>query len=558
MQTNKIFSLPLNPKLTLEQFEDFVRFVDEHKHLINDIYFTSRIAPFDQDAMGEVFVINDDKLIAIEAALHIQRVTGVTASATFNNIYVPPTQQNLDLWIEKFKPLYDAGIRSVTLPHTHWIATGCIQQAYPDLYIKNTILREVTKPAEIVALAEAGFHYVNLDRDIMRDHDAILAVKKAKEWLASKDIDIKVSLLANEGCLGNCPMMVEHFHFNCARTGDTPQYFNDPISRVSCPKWDNQDPSVHLKAANLPPWRGDWAEMLDNGIDVFKLHGRESVSRLYESMDIIRRWNQDAPYLFDTFEEYIKDNNLKEKPIDAWRMKIKTCKFECWNCNYCDKIYMKKSDNQINPLVSFVAECIDKSGTPQMSIDVPGLTSPRVQEFIRLLMCGAEVYAEVGSFVGATASAALAANPRMVICVDNWKTPIATQKDHVALPENNKALFIENIEKYKQSTIIKMFNTDMLSVAVKDFKTNVDVFFYDGPHDFDNTSKAVQHYSKRFGDQVVVIFDDANWEGVVSGAQDGLSKINFDVIYERKLLNDIEDEKMWWNGLYVVVLERRR
>ena len=47
-------------------------------------------------------------------------------------------------------------------------------------------------------------------------------------------------------------MMVEHFEFNNSREGYAPQYFNDPISRVSCPKWDVDDPSVHLKTANIP------------------------------------------------------------------------------------------------------------------------------------------------------------------------------------------------------------------------------------------------------------------------------------------------------------------
>ena len=95
----KIFSIPLNPKLTPEQYQEFVEFVVEYKHLIYDIYFTSRIAPFAQDAMGDVFVAQDDYKYAIDVALQIQSYTGVPVSATFNNIQVAPTQQNLD----KFK-----------------------------------------------------------------------------------------------------------------------------------------------------------------------------------------------------------------------------------------------------------------------------------------------------------------------------------------------------------------------------------------------------------------------------------------------------------------------
>ena len=54
MSMKKIFSVPLNPKLTPEQYQEFIQFAVEHKHLIYDIYFTSRIAPFSQDAMGDI------------------------------------------------------------------------------------------------------------------------------------------------------------------------------------------------------------------------------------------------------------------------------------------------------------------------------------------------------------------------------------------------------------------------------------------------------------------------------------------------------------------------
>ena len=43
---------------------------------------------------------------------------------------------------------------------------GVVQKAYPELRVKNTILRNVQRANEVVKLAEAGFYYVNLDRDL--------------------------------------------------------------------------------------------------------------------------------------------------------------------------------------------------------------------------------------------------------------------------------------------------------------------------------------------------------------------------------------------------------
>ncbi len=76
-----------------------------------------------------------------------------------------------------------------------------------------------------------GFNYINLDRDLMRDHDQLLRIKKAKEYCAEIGKPVKISLLANEWCWGGCPIMPEHYHYNMERGEDDPQYFNDSISR---------------------------------------------------------------------------------------------------------------------------------------------------------------------------------------------------------------------------------------------------------------------------------------------------------------------------------------
>ena len=121
------FSIPLNQKLSEQQFNEFYEFCKEYKGWIYDIYFTSRMPPFTQDAMGDIIILREDQYFAIETALHIQNTLGIRVSATFNNIKVDPTQKNLDLFIKNFKGLYDAGVRSATIPHTHWVATGQIQ-----------------------------------------------------------------------------------------------------------------------------------------------------------------------------------------------------------------------------------------------------------------------------------------------------------------------------------------------------------------------------------------------------------------------------------------------
>ena len=408
----KIFSIPLNPKLSEKQFYSFLSFCKEYKDYIYDVYFTCRIPPFLQDAMGDVFIQTEDNIQAIQAAVYFQEQTGIPVSATFNNTVVRPDQKNLDLWIKAFSSIYSAGVRSCTLPHTHWMMTGQVKSHFPDLFVKNTILRAVKEPREVAALAEAGFDYVNLDRVLMRDHDRLREIKRVKE-----KYNIKLSLLANEGCLGGCPVMDEHFQFNNTRF-EGPQYFNDPMSRVSCTKWDYDNKAIALKTGNFPPWREDWLEFLDLGIDVFKMHGRESHTRLNETLHIIKRFANNEEILFDDFNSYIQETKLEEKPIDGWRKKIKTCKFDCWDCNYCDKVWEAKG-NSNNKKVEAVAAAIVNAVNKPAPDATEGLTSDRIKSLLNEFGKISTSYLEIGVLNGGTFCSAIKDNELVCYAIDH-------------------------------------------------------------------------------------------------------------------------------------------
>lgn len=547
-----MFSVPLNPKLNKEELGEFLEFLDTHREYIYDFYFTCRMPPFVQDAMGDVFQGGiDDYIYLIELALHIQNEYGITASAVFNNTEVRPSQENLDLFIDNFRQLYAAGIRSVTIPHTHWVATGQIQAEFPDLFIKNTILRNVSEPREIEQLAKAGFNYINLDRDLMRDHDRLLKFKKAKEKYG-----VKLSLLANEGCMGGCIMMDEHYQFNNTRT-DGPQYFNDAISRVSCHKWESEDQALALKTANFPPWKEDWDEFLnDLGIDVIKMHGRESVSRLKETMSIIRRYAAGEEILFDGFNDFIEETNLVDKPVNIWRNKIKNCNFDCWDCGYCDKIMKAKYGDKRIPKAMMVSNALVESTLDLPNIEIPGLTSPRVQALLNTLAKSSSVYLELGTYLGATTAAALSGNRLKAYLVDLWEEDLQPAEAELGLPDNSKAEFLENIDLYVGKNDIEVIQGDFFKIDTSNIK-NVDLMFYDGPHDVESTKNIVLKYVDSLADTAVLVFDDANWNDVIIGADTGIAEAGLVKLYSKKLLNNIEDKSMWWNGLYIVVVKKK-
>ena len=127
-----VFSLPINPKIDSRFAEEiFIPWLKKHKEYIVDLYFTCRMPPFNQDAMGDVFQGDPVQLFYNAYAIH--KETGIPLSATFNNIYVRPDLENLDLFRKNFRQLYELGVKTVTIPHTSWVATGILQKEFPCL-----------------------------------------------------------------------------------------------------------------------------------------------------------------------------------------------------------------------------------------------------------------------------------------------------------------------------------------------------------------------------------------------------------------------------------------
>ena len=568
MSQKELFSLPINPKISPEDTENkIIPVLKKHRHLIYDLYFTTRMPPFMQDAMGDVFRTVNDAQGAVKNAFYISQETGIPLSATFNNIWVRPDQKNLETFISNFKFLYDNGVRIATIPHTSWVMTGQIQKEYPELKIKNTILREVSKPNEIVSLASAGFYYINLDRDVMRDRELLDRLKEVKQYCSEKGNPVMLSLLANEHCWGGCPIMPEHYQYNSTRKDNDPQYFNSDISRVSCSRWDEYDAAHSLKEANLPPWREDWEEFLDV-IDVFKLHGREDAMRFKESLDLITRWDEGKDILYPEFDTYLTDVKIKDAPINIWRNKIKSCKFDCWDCNYCESVVesvLKKEKRTMNPYVDRVIRAIDAATDNNSKFnpegyDVLGLSSDKVRHLLNNL-CSERgtVYVDVGCYMGSTLFAALYKNSAVkAYAIDDYSDGVIKPKkkdlDKKFDVKNPIDAMVNNADKWMNLDCSVGFVVKPVLQWLPNKEHRPDVIFYDGEVG-DNMNANLEHLHEQAKDNYILIIDDANFNGVVDNAKK--FQEDKEVVFEKTIRTEIaEDDKSWWNGLHILVITK--
>ena len=81
-----IFSIPLNPKLSPEAFGKFYSIVEKYKDYIYDIYFTSRMPPFVQDAMGDVFDKNQADDIIENLKIEIDQISDLICARALKEI----------------------------------------------------------------------------------------------------------------------------------------------------------------------------------------------------------------------------------------------------------------------------------------------------------------------------------------------------------------------------------------------------------------------------------------------------------------------------------------
>jgi hypothetical protein len=334
----KIFSLPLYTGMSDGMFDDiFIPFLKKYKDYIYDVYFTCNIPPFDNDAMGGGQVkgklsSREETIRVFKKMMQIQDELGIKVSATFNNISIESTLDNLEIFVKNLKPFYARGLRSMTIPHYHWMLTPDLKQNFPEMTIKNTILRRVSRPQEYVDYAEANFDVINIDRYNLRDRDNLKKLKKVYDRYKKPMV-----ILVNEWCKGLCPAMDEHYDINNS-VKVTGSYFEQALGCYTCASWGKTIPHYFLQNANMPMHRDDFDEILEY-VQILKLHGRGEEQLFKESVDIIKRYANDDEIIINQTYQRLMDAHVDPDKLKSWRAFTKNCKFECWDCKICEETY---------------------------------------------------------------------------------------------------------------------------------------------------------------------------------------------------------------------------
>ena len=219
----------------------------------------------------------------VDWLFQLQEETGIQISLTFNTIEVPHEvafDRNITMqFVEWIGSYYDRGMRSCTISSEHIMRTGMLQERCPDMRWKSTVNQIVADAQQFIDYAYLGYNTINLDRSLNRNLKELKRIKRAQDYLNSKNPTKKLLtvLLVAEACIYHCPFKKEH-----DSVGEVigTQYFRGPAD-LSCNGWralegfaDTPRSGVNI-IANDNTTLEEFAEL----VDVFKFSGRLSTAK---------------------------------------------------------------------------------------------------------------------------------------------------------------------------------------------------------------------------------------------------------------------------------------
>lgn len=217
----------------------------------------------------------------IDWLFKLQEETGVEISLTFNTIEVPHEvafdHTILGQFVEWIGSYYDRGLRSCTMSSEHIMRTGLLQKRCPDMRWKSTVNQIVADAQQFIDMAYLGYNTINLDRSLNRNIKELKRIKRAQDYLNSKNPKKKLLtvLLVAEACIYHCPFKKEH---DSVGEVISVQYFKGPAN-LTCNGWrglpkfaETPRSGVNVVASTSSVFK-EFADL----VDVFKFSGRLTI-----------------------------------------------------------------------------------------------------------------------------------------------------------------------------------------------------------------------------------------------------------------------------------------
>ena len=182
---------------------------------------------------------------------------------------------------------------------------------------------------------------------------------------------------------------------------------------------------------------------------------------------------------------------------------------------------------------------------PESITAIKSFSGQKVRHFLNAVCSASDtVFLEIGTWNGGTMAAAAFGNPGSFTTVDNFK-------DFGGAAGGTR-------EKFREIGVnVRLIEADCWEVPMADLPRGVNVFFFDGPHDYESHRQALYHFDERLAPLFVHIVDDWEDKTVRDATFAGIEDADLRTLAYLWLgFGEHEARGGWWNGLGVFVLNK--
>ena len=163
-------------------------------------------------------------------------------------------------------------------------------------------------------------------------------------------------------------------------------------------------------------------------------------------------------------------------------------------------------------------------------------------------------YLEIGTWKGSSFISAMYKNTNTLgISVDNW-TEFGNPREE----------FHANVRRFlSPGQPLMLYDKDCWTLTKNHIPKSIDIFMFDGAHNYEEQKKAITYYCQYFSKYVIIMIDDwiCDWVDVKRGTMDGFRESNLKILYQHEIgLVNAPTHSMggdtFWNGCGIFVCER--
>lgn len=212
--------------------------------------------------------------------------------------------------------------------------------------------------------------------------------------------------------------------------------------------------------------------------------------------------------------------------------------------------------SKLEQLKQIIDTALQGAGKSKLTEDcigsVGGFISPNTRHLMNNLGSISTHYWENGSHCGSSLISTVYGN-------DNLKS--ATGVDTFELFDerhNAKNDFFHHCERWIPGQY-RLLEQDYFSVTEKDLIAPIDLYLFDGAHDYESQRKGITYYAPLLAKQAIIVVDDGVWPEVNAGTMKGLMEsgltIDFLTVLDSGVRSDCS-ERGFWNGCIIALVSK--